>query len=275
MTISILDMALGVIIMITTTVAIWQVMKRNRSAGLNMKSYQALIGSDAFKFIFVFLIDLYKAIASGDLAGTTGILASEADGTDNNAAFLHLLDSVKVSLMILALIIPNVVKEESMHDSIMRSLGQAKKDLDKSMSKLDSSFHNAQPRNSVFSNASRSKSDGELPTCQNTQAKNSVKILYSCISATASASRRSSDTGSRSHVGLSSLHRSTPSLVQSNTHSSASRNNLVTEGARVSTINIRSSGTSPINRSLAALAVSRSPSTVERTTSARLTVVHR
>ncbi|KAI9341419.1 hypothetical protein BDR26DRAFT_860402 [Obelidium mucronatum] len=261
-----LDMIIGIIIMMSTIFGISQIFKNNREAGLSMRAYKAILASDAIKFVIVLLIDLCKAIESVDPTGNTGLLQ------EGNPAFIHLLDSIKIALMIASLIVPNIIKEESMERSIARSVGQAKMDLEKSMEDLASGCGQ---QSTV---ESRAKSDTEIPsssthtggsTAVKRARNNSIKILYSCMSGSSinGTSRESKSSNIVSIDQKQQLHRSVPSLVSSqNNLSVVSKPNLLTLSTGTNSPHCRSishsTATSPQNRSLVGLNL-RPPSAEE------------
>ncbi|KAJ1562570.1 hypothetical protein HK405_010571, partial [Cladochytrium tenue] len=99
------DMIIGIVIMIGTCISLGRIIVSHRAAGVgnSLDLYRNIVTSDALLFVFVFAIELYKAITSTDPTGATGGLPV------GNTGFQHLLDVLKNVFMIINFLIPSVV----------------------------------------------------------------------------------------------------------------------------------------------------------------------
>ncbi|KAI9363402.1 hypothetical protein DFJ73DRAFT_956489 [Zopfochytrium polystomum] len=126
-----LDMAVGVTILAGTFFALGRLLENNKtlqSGGRAASSaastastslYQIVIKSDCTKFAVVFAIEIYKAVTSTDPTNQTGALP-----TANNA-FQHLIDAIKITIMVINLYLPSgLAKIASKASSAGGSAGQ-------------------------------------------------------------------------------------------------------------------------------------------------------
>ncbi|KAI9363439.1 hypothetical protein DFJ73DRAFT_811202 [Zopfochytrium polystomum] len=132
-----LDMAVGVTILAGTFFALGRLLDNNKalqngsakgSAGTSTSLYQIVIKSDCTKFAVVFAIEIYKAVTSTDPTGQTGALP-----TANNA-FQHLIDAIKITIMVINLYLPSGLakiasKASSAGGSTLQASGTGNKEV--------------------------------------------------------------------------------------------------------------------------------------------------
>ncbi|KAJ3291762.1 hypothetical protein HDU79_002045 [Rhizoclosmatium sp. JEL0117] len=206
-----IDMIIALVITMFTSISVLNIVQNNQYVGASMKMYYVMLTSDAVKFFLVVAINIYKIITTlTDPSGQQGFV-------QGNLGYQHLMDTIKIALMIISLIAPTLVKKEGAADTIQRSVSAVKMDLERS------SLENQQQRQNQHHNHTqnqqqtshnglrrRSKSESEISASVG-MLHGSMLKLYSYVS---TGLRRVSSTSNKKDdtVKGDSVTRKTPSI---------------------------------------------------------------